>query len=75
VQLQYAISLNLGFFVVAVYDHIYNLDQGRMSFRMPLTLSDRVLVNGTYACDSDKLMNGLLKTELAFQGCESHSQI
>ena len=29
------------------------------------------LVNGTYACEHDGAINGLLKGELGFQGCES----
>lgn len=29
-----------------------------------------VLVNGTYACENDAVMNGMLKGELGFQGCK-----
>ena len=28
------------------------------------------LVNDTYACENDKTMNGILKGEFGFQGCE-----
>jgi len=28
-----------------------------------------LVVNDTYACDNDKVLNGLLKTELGFEGC------
>ena len=28
-------------------------------------------VNGSYACENNSTLNGLLKTELAFQGCKS----
>lgn len=27
-------------------------------------------INGTHACENDKLLNGLLKHELGFRGCE-----
>ncbi|KAI0348700.1 beta-glucosidase [Trametopsis cervina] len=32
------------------------------------------LVNGSYACENDKTLNGLLKGELGFQGCTSLSR-
>jgi len=35
-----------------------------LQFLIPL------VVNDTYACDNDKILNGLLKTELGFEGCE-----
>jgi hypothetical protein len=28
------------------------------------------IVNGTYACENNKTLNGLLKEELGFQGCQ-----
>ena len=28
------------------------------------------LLNGTYACENDKLMNDIIKREFGFQGCE-----
>ena len=28
-----------------------------------------LVVNDTYACDNDRVLNGLLKTELGFEGC------
>ena len=28
-----------------------------------------LVVNDTYACDNDKILTGLLKTELGFEGC------
>jgi hypothetical protein len=28
-----------------------------------------LVVNDTYACENDKILNGLLKTELGFEGC------
>ena len=28
------------------------------------------LVNGTYACENDKILNDVLKREFGFQGCE-----
>jgi len=28
-----------------------------------------LVVNDTYACDNDKVLNGVLKTELGFEGC------
>jgi beta-glucosidase-like glycosyl hydrolase len=28
------------------------------------------LLNGTYVCENDKLMNDILKREFGFQGCE-----
>ena len=28
------------------------------------------LLNGTYACENDKIMNDIMKREFGFQGCE-----
>jgi hypothetical protein len=28
------------------------------------------LINGTYACENDKVMNDIIKREYGFQGCE-----
>ena len=37
----------------------------------PLLTNFRVdLLNGTYACENDKLMNDIIKREFGFQGCE-----
>ena len=33
------------------------------------------LINGTYACENDKLMNDIVKREFAFQGCEYLSSV
>ena len=41
--------------------------------RKSLILTWYGLVNGTYACEHDGAINGLLKGELGFQGCESTS--
>ena len=41
--------------------------------RVSLILTWYGLVNGTYACEHDGAINGLLKGELGFQGCESTS--
>ena len=29
------------------------------------------LLNGTYACENDKVMNDIIKREMGFQGCKS----
>ncbi len=29
------------------------------------------LINGTYACENDKVMNDIVKREYGFRGCES----
>lgn len=31
-----------------------------------------ITVNGTFSCENDKTLNGILKTEFGFQGCELH---
>jgi hypothetical protein len=28
------------------------------------------LINGTYACENDKMLNDVLKREFGFQGCK-----
>ena len=28
------------------------------------------LINGTYACENDKVLNDVIKREFGFQGCE-----
>jgi hypothetical protein len=33
------------------------------------------LLNGTYACEHDKLMNDIIKREFGFQGCEYLSPV
>ena len=33
------------------------------------------LLNGTYACENDKLMNDIIKREFGFQGCENLSPV
>ena len=35
--------------------------------------ADHNLVNGTYACENDAAVNGILRGELGFQGCEAPS--
>lgn len=30
----------------------------------------RDLINGTYACENDKVMNGIVKAEYGFRGCK-----
>jgi hypothetical protein len=36
----------------------------------PLLLTLVDLINGTYACENDKIMNDIIKREFGFQGCE-----
>jgi len=37
-----------------------------------MDLDDRLkdLLNGTYACDNDKVMNNIVKREYGFRGCK-----
>ena len=41
--------------------------------RSPPLAFDVDQVNGAYACENDKVMNDIVKRDLAFQGCEYHS--
>ena len=47
------------------------LDKGEVPLKMRLPSSlNEIIVNGTYACENDKMLNGVLKGELGFPGCE-----
>lgn len=53
-----------------------SVHQTRVRECAPLARAERTkycLVNGTFACENDKVLNGLLKGELGYQGCMSSS--
>lgn len=66
VQLQLSRSRAL---CIAAKTSLKSVDQSKSPINFRSLGSCIIIVNGSFACENDKMLNGILKTEYGFQGC------